>query len=297
MRRIVPLASLSAGVLLWSSAALAEPCNRPDLLAAMPPDDAIDVPTNVWLQAVYATRAEYLDEEILLTEVGGETRSLRGSFNAPEGLLTVTPPELSKGETYEIKWPALRGIATASKGDGATISFVVGTHEDTDAPEFSGLADIEWRWDHERDDCSDATDDRYVFEVGVGTASDDGGRESLTLIVFQTKGPSIDIPVPVYVGELPPVRDRVPITATVGEAVGEICFSALVRDLTGKVSSGSVEDVCVTTRPPPFFEGCTVTEAGAAAESPTRSRAAWLGAALLVAVTAASSRRRSRTLA
>ena len=255
MRRVISWLGASGALFCWSQAATAEPCNRPDLLAAMPPSDAENVPTNVALQAFYATSAEYLGEEILLTRIGAETRSLEGTFVASEGHLSVTPPELLAGETYEISWPSLRGIATASKGDGATFRFVVGDDEDTEAPAFSGLAEVDWRWQHERDECSEATDDRYIFELGLGPASDDGGRDSLTLLVFQTTGPDIDVPVPVYTGRLPDVDERVEITRTVGEAVGELCFSAIVRDLTGKVSAAGTEDVCVSTRPPPFFEG------------------------------------------
>ncbi len=298
MRRMIARASAVAGVLLWASTAGADPCNRPDLRAAMPPADATDVPTNVWLQALYATSAEYQGEEILLVQIDGETRSLVGTFDAAEGLLSVTPPELLPGATYEIRWPALRGIATASKGDGATIRFEVGTRADTRSPEFAGLADLKWDWEHKRDDCSEATDDRYVFELGIGEATDDGGHESLTLLVFQTKGPKIDVPVPVHVGALPDPGERVVVTRTVEEAVGELCFSALVRDLTGQVAGGSAEEVCVDTRPPPFFNGCAVAStpgSTSGSTKPSPAKGAWVAGVLLAA--AVSRRRWSRHFA
>ena len=260
----------------------------------MPPADATNVPTNVWLQALYATSAEYQGEEILLTQIGGETRSLLATFDAAEGLLSVTPPELLPGKEYEIKWPGLRGIATASKGDGATFVFEVGDHADAEPPQFAGLTDIKWDWERERDECSETTDDRYLFELGVGDATDDGGRESLTLLVFQTKGPNITVPVQIHVGALPAPVERVQVTRTVGEAVGELCFSALVRDLTGQVAGGNAEEVCVSTAAPPFFDGCAVAPRTGPTTSRNPSRTAWLAGMLFAA--AALRRRRSRHL-
>jgi hypothetical protein len=52
-------------------------------------------------------------------------------------------------------------------------------------------------------------------------------------------------------------------TARVGlptsRAVGRICFAALARDLTGKVSSSAGREVCVQTTAPPFFRGCAMS--------------------------------------
>jgi hypothetical protein len=48
----------------------------------------------------------------------------------------------------------------------------------------------------------------------------------------------------------------------VNSAVGRICFAALVRDLTGKISNGGDTEVCVRTTRPPFFNGCALVLPG-----------------------------------
>jgi hypothetical protein len=61
--------------------------------------------------------------------------------------------------------------------------------------------------------------------------------------------------------------------------VGRICFAALVRDLTGKISTGGEREVCADVTRPPFFNGCAV------APRSSRSAGFWLVAlALLVAL-------------
>ena len=236
-----------------------------------------------------------LEQGSILDSEGNPDPSFPGFhswFDAAEGILSVTPPELLPEREYEITWPALRGIATASKGDAATFHFEVGKDADTDPPRFAGLTDIDWDWERERDECSETTDDRYLFKLGVGDTSDDGGRESLTLLVFQTKGPKITVPVQIHVGALPAQGERVQVTRTVGEAVGELCFSALVRDLTGQVAGGTAEEVCVSTAAPPFFDGCAVAPTAGPATGRNPSRAAWLAGMLFAA--AALRRRRSQ---
>jgi MYXO-CTERM domain-containing protein len=44
--------------------------------------------------------------------------------------------------------------------------------------------------------------------------------------------------------------------------VGRICFAALVRDLTDKISGGGDSEVCVQTTRPPFFNGCAFVPTG-----------------------------------
>jgi hypothetical protein len=286
--------SLSAAVVLVLSlsapAASAAPCNRPDLTDAMPPDAAIGVPTNASLHAKYRTSAEYLGEDIVLERLStGETEIFSGSDPSwvdVEGVLSVTPSApLEPGELYRLEWPRLRGVATATLGTALTVEFEAGATEDVELPLFDGIRDVEWDVERENDPCTDSQEERYVFDVEVPDAIDDGGRDSLTLLVFQTRGPDVDpgAPKPVLVSRLPAPGKTVRITETIGRGVGEICFAGVVRDLTGKVSGGGNVERCVETVEPPFFYGCALGGLG------TRPS----GAALFVlALVALGSRRR-----
>ena len=96
-----------------------------------------------------------------------------------------------------------------------------------------------------------------MFNLGLGEAADDGGRDSLTLKVFQTSGPGLDggASRPLLVQRIPPAGQGVTITST--DLVGHVCFAAIVTDLTQRPStSGPV--VCADTIAPPFFYSCGV---------------------------------------
>jgi hypothetical protein len=282
----LPVAPLAlAAVQLVALGAGAAPCNRPDLVHAWPPDGAEGVPTDATLFAKYASTAEYLGEDVLLRHAGLE-RPLTASFDRVEGMLSVLPPDgLEPGGEYELEWPELRGLGTASLGRGRSVAFRVGPGPDVEAPRFGGVVGIEWDLDRERDACTDRLEERYVFELDLGEASDDGGRESLALVVFQTRGPSVrpEAPQPIAVTSLPRQGEPVRVARAVDDAVGEVCFAAVVRDLSGKVSGGGHREVCVEAERPPFFEGCALAPAG---------RAPGLGWTLALALGGALRRRR-----
>lgn len=247
--------------------ALGQSCNRPDLLDTMPPDGAESVPTNARLFAKYATNAEYLDEEILLEHVGVGEQPVAGTFDDKEGILTVVPEqELLPGHDYVIKWPRLRGLNSGNLGRGKEVSFHVGEGPDLEPPSFVGLTWIEWDVERSRDGCTDFLEDRYVFDFNLGTASDDGGRESLTLLLFQTKGPNVDpdAPEPVRISRIPSGK-TVRLKRALDDGEGRVCFAAVARDLVGQISASGSREVCTTTVAPPFFEGCAVRGRGPSA--------------------------------
>jgi hypothetical protein len=156
----------------------------------------------------------------------------------------------------------LRGIATASLGRGRTITFTAGSREDMKAPTFGGVKSVDWDVDRRTDECTDTVEDRLKFDIKLGKASDDGGRDLLTLVVFQTAGPEIgpkDPPLPVRVGKLPD-DDEIHFKQAVDLAVGHVCFAAIVRDLTGLPSASGSKEVCVDTVAPPFFYGCSISK-------------------------------------
>jgi hypothetical protein len=241
--------------------AAAAPCNKPDLRDTMPPDGATNVPTNATLSARYATNATYLDEEVIFEHVGVGEDVVTPAYAEAEGILSFTPePPLVPGDSYVVTWPRLRGLNASNLGKGATVSFTVGTQSDETEPSFSGLTGIDWNVDRYDDDCTDSLEDRYIFDFDLAPASDDGGRESLTLIVFQTKGSSVDpnAPDPVLVRRIPPSGERAHLQKTIDDGAGEVCFAAITRDLTRKNSFSGANEICTETVKPPYFEGCSL---------------------------------------
>jgi MYXO-CTERM domain-containing protein len=250
-------------LLAAARSAAAAPCNAPELVATFPPEGASGVTTDATLSAAYASSADYLGEEVLLIPDGGEPRPVPASYDQAEALLTIKPPDgLMPGLAYSVRWPGLRGVDTATPGLGREIRFTTGAGADAQAPRFEGLGAIAWDLERERNTCTDAIEDRFVFDLELGAADDDGGRAPLALMVFQTAGPQVQGPVQVLNRPLPagPVRIRLPVST----AVGHVCFSAQVRDLTGKVS-GAQKEVCVETTAPPFFHGCAAGGRGGTA--------------------------------
>ena len=254
-----------AALLLVSPVANAGTCASPDLIETIPPDGAQTVPLDARLFARFGTAAEYIDEKVSFQHVGEPEQMLVGTWTATEGLLSITPPApLVIGQEYIVKWPGLRGVNSANRGHGGDIRIRAGA-ADTKPPVFAGLGGIWWDVDRARDPCTDAVEDRYLFDIDLLAASDDGGRESLTILVFQTSGSasSTSAPTPVLVSAMPPPGARIRIVRSVDRGVGRVCYAAIARDLTGKVSSGSAES-CTETVTPPFFYGCGTASTAAA---------------------------------
>jgi hypothetical protein len=272
-------------------AAWGAPCGRPDIVDMVPPDGASAVPVNATLAAHYQISAEYLGEDVLLIRPGGEGQVLPAIFDATEGLLSATPIEpLTPGERYEIRWPALRGLVTAAPGTGDEARFTAGDASDEMMPTFGGVVAVRWDVERRQSDCTESIEERMIFDVELGTAADDGGREMLTLLLFQTAGPrSPDRSIPVLARALPPEGEPVRVSLTTADGVGEICFAALVRDTTGRVSQSGAQEICVETTAPPFFRSCSVGGVGGGGGL---ARAASLG--LLAAIATAIARRRRR---
>lgn len=271
--------ALLIGLLLGARPAGAAPCNAPELVATFPPEGARGVPTDATLSAAYAISADYLGEEVLLIPDGAEPRPVPATFNRAEAMLSIKAPEgLVAGLGYAVRWPGLRGVDTATPGLGREIRFTAGAGPDGEPPRFGGVGTVSWDLERERNTCTDDVEDRFVFDLELGTADDDGGRDSLALMVFQTAGRNALGPVPVWNRPLPAEVARIALPAS--QAVGHVCFSAQLRDLTGKVSSG-FNQTCVETTAPPFFRGCAVGGPGGG------------GAGLLALVLVLGCRRRS----
>lgn len=273
--------------------ARAETCVKPDLLDTFPPNGAKNVPPNAKLTAHYEATAQYIDEDVRLVKgvskstSADDGESVPVTFSEDEGLLVTTPPSgLEPGERYVIKWPKLRGIGTASKGTGADVAFTVGTTEDVEPPSFEGLTSIQWDVRRTSDDCTNGIEERFVFDVTPGQASDDSGTESLALVVYQTKGGDVgtDPSKPVLTALLPKSQESVRVERPIDGAIGHVCFAAHVKDLTGKVSTGNGanKEVCVETTPPPFFYGCRVSGSGLVGPGGGMTRVAVVGFGFVV---------------
>ena len=182
---------LVAGLVLaaLAPAARAAPCGRPDLIGMVPPDGAGDIPPNATLSAFYQASADYLGEDVVLVTPDGVENVLPATFDATEAKLSITPPDpLSPRGNYVVRWPALRGLNATTPGLGGRAQFSVAFSPDAQPPTFEGLVDAKWDLQREESDCTDSVLERFVFDLELGAADDDGGRDGLTLIVFQTAG-------------------------------------------------------------------------------------------------------------
>ncbi len=261
-------AAAAATGLLASREARADSCDHPDLIETIPDDLATGVPVNASLFARYATNAQYIDETVTLEQtkgagddagvVAGSIVPVTVTFDQAEGLLQAAPmAPLMPDTTYVVQWPSLRGLDTATLGTKASTHFTTGTTTDTAAPTFGGIKSVSWDVSRDHDPCTGRVEERYVFDLALGDAADDGGRDSLSLVVFETSGPGIDAsaPQPLLVQRIPPAGQSVRITST--DLVGHVCFAAIVQDLTGKASTSGAP-MCVDTVAPPFFYSCAL---------------------------------------
>jgi hypothetical protein len=269
-------------------AARAQQCGRPDVLDTVPPDQATDVPPNASLTAHYDPSAEYLGEDVVLTPMGGVDEVVTATFDDTQGLLTYVPPAPLAPGAYVITWPSLRGLNAAALGTDAVVHFTVGTTDDTAPPMFDGLTAVTWDLERKNNTCTNSIEDRMVFELSLAPASDDGGRDGLRLVIFQTSGSGVDADggsVPVQTMAMPAVGKTAEVKLPVSDATGHVCFAAIARDLTGKISNGGSHAVCVDTIAPPFFRGCAVAPSAIRGER-------GLGLVLLAAGLALARRRR-----
>jgi len=248
-------------------------CGRPDLIDSVPADGAADVPQNASFFAHYDPSAEYVDETVVVDDPSGTSTDFDDKTNptivvwdGTQGLLKLSLPAPLQPGTYRVTWPSLRGLDTAAPGEGGTVSYTVGTTVDAAPPVFTGVTSLGWDLERRENDCTNALEDRMVFDLGLAPASDDGGRDGLTLVVFQTAGgdvaPDADAgPVQVLTEAMPAAGAHVQVRLPISDATGHVCFSALARDLTGKISDSGSTERCVHTTAPPFFRGCAVAPA------------------------------------
>jgi len=253
----------SAALLLSPIAASAAPCGRPDVDATFPPDGARLVPGNAVLSAHYAAPALYDEEAVEVTDDDGNEVPVTVTYDDADSLLRAVPEQPLSAGTWHVTWPELRGLGSGGIGRGSEAMFSVQADADAAAPTFGGLRGIEWDLSRDRDPCLDRLEDRFVFQLKLGAATDDTGTQSLAVLVFQTRdpeAPSRTEPTRVALRAFPE-DGQVEVRRPANQA-GQVCFAAVVQDLVGQVSGGGEREVCVDTILPPFFEGCSVRAAG-----------------------------------
>jgi hypothetical protein len=298
-RRARPWRGLALGFALVTAARPAHAaCTPPDLLEAIPPDGAT-ISVNASLFAHYASTAEYVNEEVTLKTPEGTTESFTAtpnptlpmnpppvSWDAARGLLTFAPAGGLPPGVYTLHWPSLRGLNVAAPGRTKDVTFTVSPIPDAAPPTFEGLTAVRWDLERQKNDCTDGLENRFVFDLDLASADDDGGRGGLTLMVFQTAGALADGgSVPVLSEAMPAVGKGATVKLPVADATGHVCFAAFAQDLTGKTSNGASHSVCIDTTAPPFFRGCAL--------APSSSGEARFGAVGLVALAALVARRRT----
>jgi hypothetical protein len=252
--------SLLSLTLSLARTAQAAPCGRPDVDLTFPPDGATSVPTNGVFAAHYAAPALYDNQTVDFSDADGNPVPATVTYDDAESLLRLTPDQPLASGQLKIVWPGLRGVGmSGGLGRGRTTTFFVGSVADAAPPNFSGLIGIDWDLARDRDPCLDKLDDRFVFKLEVGAASDDLGSDLLQLVVFQTKDPTRPKQAdPTEIALLAlPAHGSVEVRRPASNA-GSTCFAAVVQDLLGNVSGGGEREVCIKTRKPPFFEGCAV---------------------------------------
>ena len=265
--RTTTFAVVLASVAFAAAAPARAQCGKPDLEDMVPPDGAAGVPRNATLGAHYAASAEYLGEDVVLVHPDGSLQLLDATWDATEQFLSVDPSSsaLTADSSYEIRWPVLRGLNAAAPGLGGTARFTTGTGFDTAPPTFAGVARVSWDVERKTDECFDELVERFVFDVDLGAATDDGGTSGLTVMLFQTRGPHVlGMPVPIPARAWPHNGMRAQVKLATEDAVGEICFAGLVRDTLGQISEGGDVQACVHTTEPPFFRGCSTSGHGGA---------------------------------
>lgn len=260
----------------WSGWVGAAPCGRPDVDVTFPPDRASSVPVNAILTGHYSNPALYDDEPVTLTDASGNEVPLATSFDEAEAVVRAVPEAPLKDGSYVASWPTLRGL-TGGVGLGKKIQFFVQGKTDAAPPSFNGLAGIDWDLSRDKDPCTDRLEDRFVFKLKLGRASDDAGTDLLALSVFETTDPLAEA------GSAPsrvayrawPENGEIELRRPASKA-GQTCFAAISQDMVGSVSGGGEREVCVKTKKPPFFDGCSA----AARTSPAPSAPCSLGLAL-----------------
>jgi hypothetical protein len=269
---------------LGAAPAAASPCGSPDLKAAFPPDASASVPLNATLSAVYAEAADYLGEPVTITDSAGP-RPLDVTFDPTERRLSAPDPGLAANQSYTVVWPALRGISTAAVGQGASVTFTTSATNDVLAPTFTGIAQMTGDLAHPLDDCTDELEPRMFFDFTLGTVDDDGGKESLSLLTFQTQGSELEGGAPKLVGLTAwPASSTHRVELPVEGATGHVCFAAVARDLLFRTSPTGSDEHCVELAEPPFFYGCAV--------APGARSSSWFGVLACVLGIVAWRRRR-----
>lgn len=251
--------TLGASVLLVTGSLAAAPCGRPDVDQTFPYDGAKSVPSNALLSAHYSAPALYSEEGVMLTDAAGAEIAVTTTFDKAENVVRVQPDAALADGTYTAEWPTLRGLSEGGVGLGKTTKFTVQGVTDVARPTFVGLTQIDWDLSRSHDDCTDRQENRFVFKLKVGAATDDAGPDLLSLSVFQTKDPlNPEQSGPNKVALSTWSEDgTIEVKRPAGNA-GETCFAAIAQDLVGNVSGGGEREVCVKTQKPPFFDGCSV---------------------------------------
>jgi len=278
----VKLASLllTLAALACPGVGAAAPCGRPEIDVTFPFDGAVGVPANAAFAAHYGSPATYDAEPISVTGPDGGAIETSVEFDAAESQLRVTPSAPLGAGLHQVVWPGLRGVG-GTVGRGRATSFSVGASSDAAAPTFEGLTGLDWDLDRERDACTDKLYDRFSFRLRVGAGSDDAPPDLLALLVFETRAPGDDAVLgPTQIARRPfPGAGGVVEVRRPAQQAGRACFAAIVQDLLGNVSGGGEREVCVKTKQPPYFDGCSLV----ASHPPHRSHAT-CGALALAAV-------------
>lgn len=248
-------------------------CQGADVIDTIPPDGAVSIPTNTPLLATYELGAVHNGEQVVVTRLGGQRDVLAATFSGALRTLSARLPSgtFEPNSQYSVEWPALSTADDEPRtGQGAFVTFTVGAGPDTSSPGFDGLTAVRWDFEREYDSCSDTESERYVFDLRLSKPDFTAGVDLLTILAFQTKGPTLKrseagqpVPEPIFTGRYSG-SDWIQVKRPIADGAGRVCFSAIVQAPSGSVSGGADREVCTETARPPFFDGCRLGRAGSA---------------------------------
>ena len=271
-RRIARLGCAGAALLALatSNRDVLAACQNADVVDTIPPDGAVSIPTNTPLLATYELGAIHNGEQVVVTRQGGQPELLAATFSSALRTLSASLPSdtFEPNSEYSVEWPALSTADGQRTGQGALVRFTVGSGPNMSTPSFAGLRAVRWGFEREYDSCSDTESERYIFDLRLSEPNYSGGVELLTVLAFQTEGPTLErsgtgqaIPEPIFTGRYTG-SEWIQVKRPVADGVGRVCFSAILQAPSGSVSGGADREVCTETVRPPFFDGCQLGPAG-----------------------------------
>lgn len=264
MKRIAFAFSWASIIWLLPIAAGAQCPDPVERILTFPADRANEVPVNVVLHADFPASQEPGGRPTWRV-LDSHSREVDGVEGWDDLSATFTPAtELEPRSPYYVR------VSVAATGQYLNFEFNTGDDRDRSGPSFGGLSDLDWSHQTDEwlfDNCHISSGEGIVFNLTFPEASDDGPREELCYMVYQTSGPGVS-------GSTLRARVRYPdddltLMLPAGDGEGDICFRVEARDLIGRVDGNRREQCVEAVVGAIFDDACSVAGAAPRATGPT----------------------------